>query len=55
MLMLLSAEQWKSTKLTNLLQKFCADDIHIADETGLFFGATLDGFLSYKHVSLSGS
>jgi hypothetical protein len=22
-----SAEQWKSTKLPNLLQKFCADDI----------------------------
>jgi hypothetical protein len=33
-LMLLSAEQWESTKLPNLLQKFSADDIYNADETG---------------------
>jgi hypothetical protein len=31
-----SAEQ-KYTKLPNLLQKFCTDDIYNADETGLFF------------------
>jgi hypothetical protein len=34
-----STEQWKSTKLPNLLQKFCADDIYNADETGLFYNA----------------
>jgi hypothetical protein len=31
-----SAEQ-KSTKLANLLQKFCTDGIYNADQTGLFF------------------
>jgi hypothetical protein len=28
-----SAEQWKSTKLPNLLQKFSAGDIYSANET----------------------
>jgi hypothetical protein len=51
----LSAEQWKSTKLPNLLQKFCADDMYNADETGLFYHATPAGSLSYKHATLSGS
>jgi hypothetical protein len=32
-----SAEQWKSTKLPDLFQKFCRDDIYSADETGLFY------------------
>jgi hypothetical protein len=50
-----SAEQCKSTQLPNLLQKFCADEIYNADETGLFYHATLDGSLSYKHATLSGS
>jgi hypothetical protein len=50
-----SGEQWKSTKLPNLLQKFCADNIYDADETGLFYCATLDGSLSYKSATLSGS
>jgi hypothetical protein len=31
-----SAEQWKSTKLPNLLQKFWADDIYNANETIYF-------------------
>jgi hypothetical protein len=38
-----------------LLQKFCADDIYNADETSLFYHAMLDGSLSYKHATLSGS
>jgi hypothetical protein len=42
-----NAEQWKSTKLPKLLQKFCAD------ETGLFYRATPHGSLSYKHATLS--
>jgi hypothetical protein len=50
-----SAEQWKSTNLPNLLQKFCTDDIHNANETGLFYHAIADGSLSYKHRTLSGS
>jgi hypothetical protein len=49
-----SAEQWKSTKLPNLLQKFCTDDIFSADETGLFYRATPDGSLTYEHETLSG-
>jgi hypothetical protein len=50
-----NSEQWKSTKLPNLLQKLCVDDIYNANETGLFYRATLGGFLSYKHADLSGS
>jgi hypothetical protein len=50
-----SADRWKYTKLPNLPQKFCADDIYNADETGLFCCAMPDGFLSYKHATLSGS
>jgi hypothetical protein len=50
-----SAEQWKSTQLPNLLQKFCADDIYSADETGLFYCDMLDGSPSYKHTTVSGS
>jgi hypothetical protein len=53
--MLLSAEQWKSTKLLNFLQKICADDNYNADETGLFYRATPGGSLGYKHATLSGS
>jgi hypothetical protein len=49
------AEQCKSTELPNLPQKICADDIYNADETGLFYRATPDGFLSYRHATLSGS
>jgi hypothetical protein len=50
-----SAEQWYSMKLPNLLQKFCADDNCNVDETDLFYRATSDGSLSYKHTILSGS
>jgi hypothetical protein len=38
-----------------VLKKFCADDIYSADEAGLFYRATPDGSLSYKHATLSGS
>jgi hypothetical protein len=50
-----NAEQWKSIKLPDLLQIFCADDIYSADETGLFYGATLGGSLSYKPSTVSSS
>jgi hypothetical protein len=32
-------EQRKSTKLPNLLQEFCTDDINYADEIDLFYHA----------------
>jgi hypothetical protein len=38
-----------------LLQKFCTNDTYNADETGLFYHVMLDGSLSYKHATLSGS
>jgi hypothetical protein len=50
-----SAEQWKSTKLPNLFQKFCADDIYNAEKTSSFQHAKPDGSLNYKHTTLSGS
>lgn len=49
------AEEWKLTKLPELLAKFSADDIYNADETGLLYRATPNGSLSYKRVALSGS
>jgi hypothetical protein len=48
-----SAEQWKSTKLQDLLQKCCAHDLYNADETGLFYHAKPDGSQSYKHATVS--
>jgi hypothetical protein len=48
------AEQCKFTKLLNLLQKFCADDIYNANKTGLFYRAKPDCSLSYKHATVSG-
>jgi hypothetical protein len=50
-----NAEQWKSIKLPNFYQNICADYICNADETGLFYPATSDGSLNYKHSILSGS
>jgi hypothetical protein len=47
-----STEQWKYTKLPNFLQKFFADNICSASETGLFHRATLVSSLSYKHATL---
>jgi hypothetical protein len=41
--------------MPKLLQKFCADDIYNANDASLFYHATLDGSLSYKHSTLSGS
>ncbi|KAK9703131.1 hypothetical protein QE152_g29476 [Popillia japonica] len=37
-----SAEDWKLTKLPELLQTYSADNIYNADETALFYGATPD-------------
>ena len=49
-----SSEQWKITKIPTFLKNFCADDIYNADETGLYYRATPDGSLCYKHIALSG-
>jgi hypothetical protein len=49
------AEHLKSTKLPNMLQKFCADDIYKVNETGLFYCARPDGSLGYKQATLSSS
>jgi hypothetical protein len=50
-----NAEQWESTKLPNLLQKFSTDNVYSTDETGLFYCVTSDSSLSYKHTTVSGS
>jgi len=47
-----STEHWKHTKLSKFLQKFFADNICSASETGLFHRATRGGFLRYKHATL---
>lgn len=49
-----SSEQWRNTKMPALLENFCADDIYNVDETGLYYRATPDGSLCYKHTALSG-
>ncbi|XP_035218763.1 tigger transposable element-derived protein 6-like [Stegodyphus dumicola] len=48
-----NTEDLKSTKLPEFLERFSADDIYNADETGLYYRATLDASLSHKHVALS--
>jgi hypothetical protein len=45
-------EQWKSSKLPNLLRKCYTDDIYNSDETDLFYLAMLDFSVSYKHNSV---
>jgi hypothetical protein len=47
-----SAEQLKSTKLSNMLKKFCTDDMCNADGTCLFYHAVPDGSVSYKNRQL---
>ncbi|KFM73405.1 Tigger transposable element-derived protein 4, partial [Stegodyphus mimosarum] len=49
-----SSKQWKTTKIPTFLENFCADDIHNADETGLYYRATPDGSLCYKRIALTG-
>ncbi|KFM63964.1 Tigger transposable element-derived protein 4, partial [Stegodyphus mimosarum] len=49
------AKEWKSSKLPDFLKVFQQMTIYNADETGLYYPATPDGSLSYKHVAFSGS
>lgn len=48
------AEEWKKKLLPVYLKTYNPDDIYNADETGLYFRATPDGSLCYKHIALSG-
>jgi hypothetical protein len=51
-----SAEQWRTRKLPNSLQKCCADGIYNADLLfNLFNHSMLDSSLSYEHATLSGA
>lgn len=42
-------------KITTKFSKFSLDDIYNADETGLYYRATPDGSLCFKHESIVGS
>jgi len=48
------ANEWSLTKLPEILKKISPQDIYNADETGLFYRATLDGSLCYKRETLEG-
>jgi hypothetical protein len=37
------------------IRNVCVEDVCSADKTSLFYRATLDGSLSYKHTNLTGS
>ena len=50
----ISAETWKSEKLPGLLSEYDPENIHNADETGLYYRATPNGSLCYASETLSG-
>ena len=50
-----STEEWISSVLPELLEKYQSNDVYNADETGLYYRATPDGSLSYCREKLSGS
>ena len=50
-----SAEEWISSVLPGLLEKYRPNDVYNADETGLYYRATPDGSLCYCREKLSGS
>ncbi|KAI6646221.1 Tigger transposable element-derived protein 4 [Oopsacas minuta] len=47
-------EFWVSTVLPQLLQEHTPENIHNADETGLYYRATLDSSLCYTYEQISG-
>ncbi|KII68509.1 hypothetical protein RF11_14035 [Thelohanellus kitauei] len=49
-----SCEHWKTRKIGTFLENSCADDISNADETGLYYRATPDDSLCYKHMATAG-
>jgi len=46
------SDEWKLTKLPQLLANFSPEDIYNADETGLYYRATPDDSLCFKHDKL---
>ena len=48
-----SAEEWISSVLPELLEKYRPNNVYNADETGLYYQATPDGSLCYCHETLS--
>ena len=48
------AKKGKSNKIAAFLDSFCENDIYNADKTGLYYRATPDGSLCYKHIDLNG-
>ena len=50
-----SAEEWIKSVLPDLLEKYRPNNVYNADETGLYYRATPDGSLCYRHEKLSGS
>jgi len=49
-----SADELKSNKMAAFFDRFCENDIYSADETDLYYRATPNCFLCYKHVDLNG-
>lgn len=49
------AEKWSLTRIPALLERYALEDIYNADETGLYFRATPDGSLTYRHEQIMGS
>ena len=50
-----NAEEWIRTELRGILERYSADRVFNADETGLFFRAVPDGSLCYATEKLKGS
>ncbi|XP_041347231.1 tigger transposable element-derived protein 4-like [Gigantopelta aegis] len=50
-----AADNWSKTVLPEILQKYKAEDIYNADETGLYYRALPDGTLAAKKDQVSGS
>jgi hypothetical protein len=50
-----ASNDWKVDRLKIILNDFSPDNIFNADETGLYYRATPDGFLCFKKDVLSGS
>lgn len=48
------ADEWKHTTLGELLSQYDEENIYNADETGLYYRATPDGSLTYRHQNISG-
>jgi hypothetical protein len=50
-----AADNWTSTVLPKILQRYQPDDIYNADETGIYYRAIPEGTLTDRYEKLSGS